>query len=158
MVRRERDLSRLRHLIQRALDGELTRLEEEELERLLLAEPEVRRDLAAWRRVEAGMRAPAPKLRDVDQMAREILSRARTEPRPVRRPRPAVAVYALALLGLAVVSFVGSSREPSVPSVSKTSSPVVVRTPRTEDRPPVEVRLGEIAGARVEPNLVRIRF
>jgi anti-sigma factor RsiW len=150
-------LSRLRHLMNRALDGELTRLEEEELERLLLAEPEARRDLAAWRRIEAGLSSPTPKLDDVDQLARKIIARAATEPRREGRSRPLVSLSAIAVLGLAAVSFLAASRDGSErPANGKHAA--VVRTPRTEDRPPVEVRLGEIAGASADQSLVRIRF
>lgn len=50
--------SRLEHLLARELDGTLTPLEAEELERLALTDPQKRRERAGWRRVRAALAEP----------------------------------------------------------------------------------------------------
>jgi anti-sigma factor RsiW len=82
---------RLSVLLAKHLDGELSRVEEAELDRLLAAHPEARRELAGWARIETALRAPpsspSPRL-DVERMSRAIATESARQKRRPSTPAP----------------------------------------------------------------------
>lgn len=145
---------RLRHLLDRALDGELTPLEHAELTRLRARCPEARREAAAWDRMRAGLTATldqAPPL-DLDRLARKIERDVRQQ----RSRRPLVAAASLVVLGaLAAAGATDGVRE-----VERTSAAALEHA-RAELQvarvvgPPVEVRVEESSEGG---GLVQIEF
>lgn len=146
--------ARLRHLLDRALDGELTPLEHAELTRLRARCPEARREAAAWDRMRAGLTATldqAPPL-DLDRLARKIERDVRQQ----RSRRPLVAAASLVVLGaLAAAGATDGLRE-----VERTSAAAGAHA-RAELQvarvvgPPVEVRVEESSEGG---GLVQIEF
>lgn len=141
---------RIDHLLRRELDGELTRVESEELERLLLSEPEARAERRGWRRVESSLGALQSQKLDVESMAR-VIEQRRRQVSPAQRREPLIprfsAVFALA--ALCTAALIVWRTEPHSPP------PISAAAPRVEERVPVEVHLTDRAP---ETGLVTIRF
>lgn len=79
---------RIVQLLSRELDGEMTPLEKDELQRSILMEPELRREREAWKRVTGALSEGTadPKARlDVGRLTSRVL--ASTGPRIPARPR-----------------------------------------------------------------------
>src|SRR5436853_68803 len=69
------DARRLDYLMNRELDGEITPVEREELDRLSLAEPSARRAREAWKRFQAGLRRePSAASLDAAMIARRAMT------------------------------------------------------------------------------------
>lgn len=144
------DHDRISHLLARALDGELSRLDSEELERMTRADPELRRRRAGWQRFERALGAALNEGPGLDRaaMAARIAAAAQTSaaaPRPPRaaRPRLAWALISAAALVLGVL-WSQQSGEVSPPALAQ------------RERVPVEV--GGDRAAPAESGLVTIRF
>jgi anti-sigma factor RsiW len=142
---------RVTYLLARALDGELSRLEAEELERMTRADPELRRRRAGWQRVE---RALGPALTrgpglDLEAMAARIAAAQQRAPLtaatplapPSRASRLAWAALGAAALALGAL---WTQRGPAAP-------PALAQ----RERVPVEVAADR---APTEAGLVTIRF
>jgi len=145
---------RLRHLLDRALDGELTPLEHAELSRLRARCPEARREAAAWDRMRAGLTATldqAPPL-DLDRLARKIERDVRQQ----RSRRPLVAAASLVVLG----ALAAAGARDGLREVERTSAAAGEHA-RAELQvarvvgPPVEVRVEESSEGG---GLVQIEF
>lgn len=142
---------RIEQLLEKELDGELSATEREELERLILIEPSLRRERAAWSRVSASIapeRAPAIEL---SRMTSKILN-ARSARLTVRRawwPRLAFASTAAAALAVVVLA----TRHHEAP-------PAVARKPAVAEvvRAPVDVFVDENAAEEDRTALTEIRF
>lgn len=144
------DHDRISHLLARALDGELSRLDTEELERLTRADPELRRRRAGWQRFERALGAAMNEGPGLDRpaMAARIAAAAQTTaaaPQPPRVPRPRLAWAVISAAAL-VLGVLWSQRidEPSPPALAQ------------RERVPVEV--GGDRAAPAESGLVTIRF
>lgn len=146
---------RLSYLLSRALDGELSRLEAEELERMTRADPALRRRRAGWQRVERALSSSmteGPGL-DLEAMAARIgaAQRRAAGPRapsaalPARAPR--VSRLAWAALGAAALalSALWVQRGPAE------APPALAQ----RERVPVEVAADRVPA---EAGLVTIRF
>lgn len=145
---------RLRHLLDRALDGELTPLEHAELTRLRARCPEARREAAAWDRMRAGLTATldqAPPL-DLDRLARKIERDVRQQ----RSRRPLVAAASLVVLG--ALAAAGATDGVRMAEVADTAASAHASTELHVARvvgPPVEVRVEESSEGG---GLVQIEF
>lgn len=145
---------RLRHLLDRALDGELTPLEHAELTRLRARCPEARREAAAWDRMRAGLTATldqAPPL-DLDRLARKIERDVRQQ----RSRRPLVAAASLVVLGaLAAAGATDGLREVERTSAAAREHARAELQVARVMGPPVEVRVEESSEGG---GLVQIEF
>ena len=130
---------RLRHLLDRALDGELTPLEHAELTRLRARCPEARREAAAWDRMRAGLTATldqAPPL-DLDRLARKIERDVRQQ----RSRRPLVAAASLVVLG--ALAATGATDGVRMAEVADTAASAhASTTSRSRGRPRTRLRSG----------------
>lgn len=146
--------ARLRHLLDRALDGELTPLEHAELTRLRARCPEARREAAAWDRMRAGLTATldqAPPL-DLDRLARKIERDVRQQ----RSRRPLVAAASLVVLGaLAAAGATDGVREVERTSAAAGAHARAALQVARVVGPPVEVRVEESSEGG---GLVQIEF
>jgi anti-sigma factor RsiW len=139
---------RLMHLLKRELDGELTPIEAEELERLCLSSPEARAERRAWRRMQASLRSTIDsEALDVDALAAKLSQR---RVRPEARSRRLPAAVACASILVLVAALWRDHRPPIAPAPE-----VRPEISAKHDRAPVELRLEERS---VESGLVVIRF
>jgi anti-sigma factor RsiW len=165
---------RLDTLLAKELDGDLTQLEREELERLSRIDPDSRRDRATWKRFDDALKESIDAMPRLERprLARRVLAgrdRARSIARPLWLTLPRVVLVGSSMLilaltlwrptesksaraprsGVVVTAIAGDERDISVPPSSKDASSIG----------PVEVRIGEIAsGDDRDTTPVTIRF
>lgn len=152
MTQRER----LRHLLDRECDGELTQVEAEELARGLWLEPELRREREVWRRLEgaASTSSPPPRLSTEGMAQRIVLALdQRPEVRPMARRASWGWALAAASLAAAVMLFVRVGEAPN-PIHPPPNPPALVVAKKPRAHAPVEVDLGDPTAQRE----VEIRF
>jgi hypothetical protein len=142
---------RLVQLLEKELDGALSSVERDELERLIRLEPARRREREVWRRVAAGIAEPvvAPRIETARMTARVLNERSRAL--RVRSFRPFRALLAASTLAAIAMVFFASRHVPVHVDVQK---PAVARIVK----PPVDVFVDESFAEDDRSALVEIRF
>ncbi len=133
---------RIAYLFARELDGEITPLERDELERSILAVPELRREREGWRRVSESMAVESPRIEVARMTSRVLASRG---PRIAVRARWSWALAASA--AFAIGGFAIARRAAPPPAPVRIAQPAV---------PDVDRFFGEDNEDRAA--LVEIRF
>jgi hypothetical protein len=129
---------RLERLLAKELDGEISRVELEELERLALADPEARRRRSFWRSVESEMHREMEQPIELDlvRLARGIVTAGPAEqPRRGRRKTVALSVAAVLAVMVAGAPSKWSPEEQPVPAGE------VASRDGFSEPPPVHVRV-----------------
>jgi hypothetical protein len=170
MGEREMTKRRLDLLLDKELDGDITALEREELERLVRMEAGARRDRESWKRFDASLKTSADSLPRIDRV--RLLSRVMARRSSPMKPAAssiksramlvgssmlisALAIWSgvsarnkakLPISGVVVTAVAADAGEPPLPTLASVGTPV-------------EIRVGDLGSLdERDPSPVTIRF